>query len=265
MLHPLHRTFIANISTGIFQWIFRKYLEEYFLEPDKEQACLYNDLYALMLKTCGERLVPQFPPGFNKFAFLEYLVSNKPVLLHGSTRNDLSLLKPMTGKNISSEKQGTLLFASSDVYTPLKRIFDKRLKDVQCHHPCFMKCYEIANNVNTRRYPFISINEELLDSKELFHGTIYVCPLRNFVRQSSIDDRWYKTITHGRVRKVFSSWTSCNEVRPLARIPLGIEDCPVNFVIHKGSDMELKTMLCFKRKQYFKQQGREDMPSLQKV
>lgn len=187
----------------------RLFAPEIVLDQAKERA--FAQVYAAAL--AADPPVVDYRLPYPKYEFLEYLVTQEPVLLHGSNDMAIRTFQPRR-TSLDSNAHGSLaaIYATADSIWP---IFFATLKRAGYkgslrngvgwdHDPA---------GVRRKVYQF-SLNQEMLGQFPWTQGVIYVLPRATFVQLQ--DDAGDLT----------AEWAGNTAVEPLAMVPVGPEDFP---------------------------------------
>jgi hypothetical protein len=181
-----------------------------------------------------------------KHQFLRYLVENRPVLLHGSTRPDIEVLEPKTQTDCGGQ-QMCAVFASGDGIWPL---FFAVVDHATYRGSLRNGCWVITDHRGRdQRFHFFSLDQSMLQQGPWTSGAIYILP-----REGS------EQTSRGVVR--FDEWASETAVHPVAKLPVTPDDFPFLLQVTGHEEEEesmLASWLLFKRRQ--KKAGRDGAAS----
>ncbi|WML50039.1 hypothetical protein RCG23_09425 [Neobacillus sp. PS3-34] len=187
-------------------------------EAIEEFDTLYNDFVSE-----GKGDFFEYKSSYPKYLFLNYLIENKTVLVHGSNHSDIKIFEPrdstlFTGKPVKA------VFASSDgVWSMFFAVIKRSGYRGTIRNACFTN--KTKNGI--KRYYFFSVNEEY-KNEPWTDGTIYILP-KPFFKQGGVNDEWICEM----------------EVKPLAKLSVTPKDFifldQVNY--HNEKDSTIKTFV----------------------
>ena len=195
----------------------------------------YEAAAARIVDAGGARIEPADLPD-PMFEFLGWLAENRPVLFHGSPRNDLDELEPVRLSRDSSAfgDQKAVYAASDPIWAAWFAVVarDQNLRG--------MRNASIGLGRDGRVFPrwyYFSVNRAD-GTPALSPGTLYVLPSEGFVREH----RDFGIVDTGQL-------VHLGAVRPLARVAVQPSDVPFAdcTVTHERGDGELRTILRFAR------------------
>lgn len=167
--------------------------------------------------------------------FLCWLVENRPVLYHGSAREDIDELRP-----IRMSRDASAFGDQQAVYATGDPIWASWFAVVERNGMRGMRNASIGLAPDGRVFPrwyFFSVDRP--DGKPAFRpGTLYVLPAEGFTPEP----REYGIADTGQL-------VSASAVRPVASIPVDPADVPFvdGTVVHEQGEGQLRTMLKFGR------------------
>ncbi|WP_088105520.1 hypothetical protein [Halalkalibacter urbisdiaboli] len=181
----------------------------------------FDSLYDSYVKNGqGETIIYQ--SSLPKYMFLNYLIENKNVLVHGSQNDEIAQFEPreqtlFTGKLVKA------VFASSDsVWSMFFALVNKQDYVGSLRNACFTA----QTKKGLKRYYYFSLNRAY-KGEYWAPGTIYLFPRKDFEQGG-----------------VANEWICKHKISPLARIKITEEDFPFMNDIsrHLESDSLFKTL-----------------------
>ncbi|WP_078553583.1 hypothetical protein [Bacillus alkalicellulosilyticus] len=166
----------------------------------EEEIALFEQIYENHIKNAEGETIP-YSYDIPKSKFLNYLLSNKNLLVHGSTHSDIKQFEPrsstlFTGKPINA------VFASTDAMWSIffavidKNVYKGSLRNI---------CITATTKKGIRRFYYFSLEE--YSSTVWSPGMIYLLPKDKF-KQGGIS----------------TEWVSETVVQPIAKIEISPSD-----------------------------------------
>jgi hypothetical protein len=152
-----------------------------------------------------------------KWQLLSRLTRTADVVLHGSSRPDITDFRPRRPVDVDDFSRQHAVYAASDGVWPIYFAIVDRTRVGSLLNACFTVLDGRPGDEEPTYY-FFSIEQSALDARPWRDGTVYVLPRRSFVRQP-------RTRIGGRLVQV-QQWASADAVRPLARVPVTPADFP---------------------------------------
>lgn len=182
----------------------------------------FEELFERYIKNGEEGLI-EYNSKTPKHHFLNYLIENKGVLVHGSNHSEITNFEPRE-QSLFTGKPVKAVFASSDgVWSTFFACIRREGYVGSLRNACLTS----STKKGIRRYYYFSVNKE--HKGDLWtEGTIYILPKESF-KQGGIKDEWI-----------------CEEeVKPLAKLSVTPEDFPFKEQVsrHNEKDSVLKTMV----------------------
>jgi hypothetical protein len=138
-----------------------------------EQELFQEAAESLGRASAPERL--EFSDPVRNARFLNYVVENYPVMLHGSTEAGLRVLEPRT-KVTSGEVAGSLLFAATSLPYVVAWVISKALGQQQM----FDFCYSASVFGRNFRMQMVSLSRLVYELGTSAAVPIYICPEEAF-------------------------------------------------------------------------------------
>lgn len=178
---------------------------------ERNRKILFEKLYQKAIAKEGDFLDYEGP--YTKEKFLEFLVQNKNVVLHGSNRESEEL-EPRQA-NCRSKKFGNLnaVYATEDNILPIfYAIKDKEKWDGPSASGYYKVIEPLTKQVD-KKYEF-EIDEKMVKSKPWSDGVIYVLSKKDF--DQGVDDKG----------NLIDEFVSRSPVKPLFRLKVEPKDFP---------------------------------------
>jgi hypothetical protein len=181
--------------------------EEKIVERDKLFSELYDEAFAK-----GPDQFLEYRGPFAKHEFLDFLVREKGMLLHGSNFTDLRELEPRQG-NDSAKESGNLnaVYATEDVMFPILHA----IKDKNRCQGVISEGYNSDGEEEARQkvYSF-QASKNILEEQPWSEGVVYIFPHDGFEQVMDNDGT------------MVDEWVSRTPVRPVAKLRVGPDDFP---------------------------------------
>lgn len=197
-----------------------------------EKRLAFEAAFHAMLETPAHEPLDYTCP-YPKWEFLRYLVRERALVLHGSNRDDITLLEPRTQTDFSG-KPITAVFASRDALWPM---FFAVVRMADYRGSLRNGCWVVNTGSEERRFYFFSLNRDLLGPAIWTAGTIYILPGETFQMTDAKPVR-------------FDEWVSLSAVSPIARLTVTPDDFPLlNRVAgHREGESMIVSWLSYKRR-----------------
>lgn len=187
-----------------------------------DQAIEAFDQMFIEYISSGDGSVFTYNSRYPLYMFLNYMIENKGVLVHGSNHSSISKFEPRNS-TLFNGKPVKAVFASSDGVWSL---FFAVLKREGYLGSIRNLCLSVATNKGKKRYYYFSVNN--IDPNRWTNGTIYFFTKSHF-KQGGIRDEWV-----------------CEkELEPLARLTVTPSDFPFldKVRIHRETESPTKTII----------------------
>ncbi|WP_216827341.1 hypothetical protein [Alkalihalobacterium elongatum] len=188
-----------------------------------EQAITEFEEISTRYLSTGDGSLISYNSKYPLYLFLNYVIENKNVLVHGSNNPSITEFEPQNS-SLFNGKPIKAVFASSDGVWSLFFAVLNRSRHVGSIRNL---CLSVTTNKGKKRYYYFSINNN--DEPDQWRdGTIYFFP-KSLFKQGGIGDEW-----------VYE-----DKVKPIARLSVSPNDFPFldKVSIHKESDSVVKTIL----------------------
>jgi hypothetical protein len=186
------------------------YLRAPVMDVDPAAAREFDAMFDRALAR-GENSVISYTSDRPKHEFLTYLVERRGLLMHGSNRTALDVLKPRTQTNYLG-RPVRAVFATADGLWPMFfAVLDREIYEGSLRNGCFW----VTNSDGARQkcYHF-SINAAMLEREPWNDGMIYLLSREGFQQERDPQG------------ELLEEWVSEKPVRPLARLPVAPQDFP---------------------------------------
>ncbi|RLQ94566.1 hypothetical protein [Falsibacillus albus] len=182
----------------------------------------FDELYSRLIST-GDGNEITYNSSYPLFLFLNYVIENKNVLVHGSNRSSIDNFEPRDS-SLFNGKPIKAIFASSDgVWSLFFAVINRKGYEGSIRNLCLT----VPTNIGIKRYYYFSKNHHNAGDAWT-NGTIYFFSTYHF-KQGGIRDEWV-----------------CEEkIRPLAKLSVTPDDFPFldKVSIHSETDSAVKTIL----------------------
>ena len=181
-------------------------------DNEAEKKLLFDKIYQEALAKEGN--IIEFEGPYSKKEFLDYVVKNYDVVLHGSNNKDIGEFEPRQA-NCASKKFGNMIgvYATEDDVLPMFYA----IKDTEKFQGTAQSGYSRAHNedggVIDKKYEF-KISPHLLEVQPWSDGIVYILPKNSF-EQGTDDDG-----------NAIDEWMSKTPVKPIAKLNLAPEEFP---------------------------------------
>ncbi len=149
-----------------------------------------------------------------KWKFLCWLVETKDVLLHGSSRGDITAFEPRRADDPSEFGGQQAVFAASDGIWAMFFAIANRVVATSLINASF----SVDQSGAPSTFYYFSINDDAFDSEPWHQGTVYVLPKTGFGRQDSEEWQGLQLASH--------QWASVTPVQPMASLQVTPADFP---------------------------------------
>lgn len=221
----------AKLANTLLHWLF---LAAPQMSLDERMISAFENLLQSAQSNPGLGTLSYDCP-YPKYLFLHYVVTHKPILLHGSNWRNIEVLEPRPQTDFNGRPM-TAVFASGDGIWP---IFFATLDHSSYRGSLRNGCFVVENHLQAaRRYYFFSLNKEYHTENPWCDGMIYLLPSGAF-----------KPTSQGIVR--FDEWASETSVKPLAKLPVSPQDFPFQASVawHDEKESITTSWLRFKKRQ----------------
>lgn len=192
------------------------------LKLPEEAINEFDEMYQKYIEAGDGSYIP-FQSKYPLFLFLNYVIENKNVLVHGSNNAFINDFEPRNS-SLFNGKPIKAVFASTDGVWSLFFSVKNREGYVGSIRNL---CLTVPTNKGIKRYYYFSVNNDVVGNSWTA-GTIYFFPKHHF-RQGGIRDEW----------------VSEEKIRPLAKLSVTPNDFPFldKVSIHRESESMAKTIL----------------------
>lgn len=176
----------------------------------------------------------RYSSSFPKWRFIQYVSKHKDVLLHGSNNGSIQTFEPRK-QTLYNGKFVEAVFATKDGIWPMfYAVLDKDKLQGGIRNGCF----DIGQN---RKFYYFSITRETRAHHPWTKGTLYFLPLDSFEKVS------HETIS-------FDEWISKNDVTPLAKLDVDVNDFYYHHKVaaHRDGESLYKTLFMYKMRSMFR-------------
>lgn len=164
---------------------------------------------------------------YPKYRFLQYVTTNKQMLLHGSNHKNITEFVPRK-QTLFNGEYVEAVFSSKDGFLPVFfAVLNRNNVIGSFRNGCFMSC--------NKRFYYFSINSETLKNEPWTEGIVYILPERHFSK-----------VEKGKIS--FDEWISETPVQPKFKLPVNFNDFLYKdkIAIHKMGESMVKTWLLYK-------------------
>lgn len=201
---------------------------------DKHRIKTFNDLFELLVSSGNELQFDNQCP-YPKYEFLQFIVREKPVLLHGSNQTNIKELVPKEQLDWNGRLMKAIFASSDGIWPMFFAIVDHQQYRGSLRNGCFVIQQEDSIE---KRYYFFSLNKDYQHKNPWQEGMIYIVLKEPFQKTGK-----------GRVR--FDEWASRLPVKPIGKIKIYPEDFPFleNVSWHSENESMIKSWLFYKYRQ----------------
>ncbi|MSU60568.1 MAG: hypothetical protein EXS52_01480 [Candidatus Staskawiczbacteria bacterium] len=180
-------------------------------DNETEKKLFFDRIYKEALTKEGNFI--EFEGYYSKKEFLDYVVRNYNVILHGSNKKDIEELGPRQA-NCKSKKFGNMIgvYATEDDVLPMFYA----IQDTEKFQGVAISGYSQTtreDGTTGKKYEF-KVNSYVAKLKPWSEGVIYILPKDSF--EQGTDDEG----------KLIDEWMSKTAVRPVAKLTLKPEEFP---------------------------------------
>jgi|GEM_PF-1046492 len=193
------------------------YLEESYLKaPDSDLNSKKIQIFEETLVSAayaGSRRMIDYKCEYPKYEFLNYLVSRKNVLLHGSNYSNIKILHPIRA-SIGTEEWMNLkaIYATSDAIRPIFYAISNR---DSYRYSLADGCFQAPNkDGGSKKFYYFRLNYDTMRGMPWRSGMIYIIPRAPF--EPLFDDGG----------NFVDEWVSKTSVKIVAKLPVTPEDFP---------------------------------------
>lgn len=172
---------------------------------------------------------------YPKWQFLTYLCETKPVILHGSQKGDIPLIKPQQARDIRDFSNQRAIYATTDgIWVIYFAILDRKTyRGISLYNACFR--VQVSQDQWSHPYYFFSITQSARIQEPWLLGTIYILPRASFEKEPDQQVMG--------VRLDLPHWVSPIPAEPIAKLIVGPEDFPFLTEIHGHDDALLNKLM----------------------
>jgi hypothetical protein len=215
--------YIGNLMGGIFFYPKPKWCLTQEMELEFEQ------IYQAALGP--DSPVIEYVSNYPKWQFLQYLVNQHHVALHGSNNPGISTLEPKEQTDFSGKRVKAVFATRDSIWSIFFAILDMSQYQGSLRNACWV----IGDGTRgENRYYFFSINRSPMEDVWT-DGMVYILPGEEFAAAS-----------RGVVR--FDEWLCNSSMDPIARLPIAARDFPFKsrVAVHKEGESMLISWLRYK-------------------
>lgn len=217
--------YMGNFIGGIF----------FYPQPtwclDQEMELEFEQIY--QASSGFENHVIQYDSRFPKWQFLQYLVDQRHIILHGSNSVGISTLEPSEQTDFAGKRVKAVFATRDSIWSIFFAVLDMRQYQGSLRNACWV----IGDGSREdKRYYFFSINKSLVEGVWT-GGMVYLLPAEEF-----------SAAAQGVVR--FDEWLCKGSVTPIANLPVSIQDFPLVGKVAQHDDKEsmLTSWFLYKRR-----------------
>lgn len=212
----------ALLIALILKLLFYRSREMPFSDIEKNE---YDKLYDEAIESDG---IVRYTSSFPKHRFLQYIASNRNVLLHGSNNPSIQEFEPRQQTLYNGQLTNAVFATRDGLWAIFYAVFNKNKLAGNIRNACLqMK--------DGDKYYYFSITHETHQSNPWTEGTVYFLPDDTFIKSSN------EMVS-------FDEWVSERPVRPLARIEIDISDFYFRdkVSVHNSQESLFKTWALYK-------------------
>jgi hypothetical protein len=170
-----------------------------------------------------------------KWEFLTHICKANELVLHGSQRQDIEIIKPQQARDKRDFSNQRAVYATTDgIWVVFFAIIDrKQYSKLSLFNSCFQVC--LGSDQLSEPYYFFSITQSVKLQQPWCPGMVYILPRHGFSREP-------KQKVSG-VEVIFPHWISDQPAQPAARIVVTPQDFPFMDQIHGHDDEKLIDLL----------------------
>jgi len=199
------------------------------LTDEKKQ--IFALIYEAALKS--ENHLIDYDCNYPKWQFLEYMVREKDLVLHGSIAPDIVVLEPREQTDYAGNKVKGVFATQDSIWAMFFSILDLENYQGSLRNACWVVHNE---GKSERRFYFFSLNQDPRGHNWM-DGIVYILPVDSFRPAST------------RVVR-FDEWISEKPVTPITRLPITPMDFPMidKVVQHDDHESMILSWLGYKRR-----------------
>ncbi|MBU9721290.1 MULTISPECIES: hypothetical protein [Bacillaceae] len=182
----------------------------------------FDEIYEQYVLNGNGSVLP-FNSKQSKYLFLNYIIENKNVLVHGSNNSEIDRFEPRE-QLLANNKPVKAVFAASDsIWSMFFAVINKtELASIR------NICLSIPTKKGIKRYYYFSVDKDF-KGKLWRDGMIYILPNKSF-KPGGVKDEWICEST----------------VNPLAKVSVTPKDFPFQNKVHKHDQGEAVIKTIFK-------------------
>jgi len=217
-----------------------------------QQADAFDKVYMSAIEQRGGP-VPRIDRTDSVYDLLRYLVVTRQIAFHGSHNPDIPEIRP-SSQEVRNGITARFAYGSINLLRVIQHSFHKQIVHRQSagtlscdagRNPIIGSSYVLGRDVSDT-YSFFSINDQLLDF-ELDEVTVYICPLRVFLKAPLNEDGDIAQVTNGEVNGSVKL-IAAEPVRPLAKIGFRLSDLPFGYGYHRRNEPLTSILWNFRRR-----------------
>ncbi|MUK88901.1 hypothetical protein GMD78_10900 [Ornithinibacillus sp. L9] len=178
-----------------------KFLKIPELDVSGDSITEFESLYEQYVSSGNGELIPYDLPD-PKYIFLNYLIENKNIVVHGSNNPNINIFEPRD-QTLFNGKKVTAVFAASD---SIWSMFFAVINRSQYEGSLRNACLTADTKKGVKRYYYFSLNKDY-HGKRWTNGMIYLFDKDGFQQGGAKNE-----------------WISEKEVKPIAKIPVEPSD-----------------------------------------
>jgi hypothetical protein len=196
-----------------------KILSHLHPEPPRDTSAeilaAYSRLWQQAVEKPGLEMVYDLPAP--KWQFLSWLAETQPVVLHGSSRQDIAVVEPKPANDVRDFSAQTAIYAATD---GIWAIFFAILNRSEIPMMIFNAAVRIRlpGQPFSPPFYFFSIDQEAFERGPYCPGMVYILPSAGFVQDPMQD--------YGGIEISVPQWAGHQAAAPLARLRVSPQDFP---------------------------------------
>jgi len=207
----------------------------FFEKPTWQLTDEKKRIFALIFDAAlyGENQTIDYDCNFPKWQFLDYIINEKDLVLHGSNVPKIDVMEPREQTDYAGNKVKAVFATRDSIWSIFFSILDLENYRGSLRNVCWV----IQNEGKAeRRFYFFSLNQDPRGHNWM-NGLVYILPAESFRPAST-----------GVVR--FDEWLSDKQVTPIARLPVTAMDFPMieKVVQHDDRESMIISWLRYKRR-----------------